>query len=374
MDTHAKVEVLGEASTFDLCGERPANRELAHSITDVLMPGGRRKRLLKVLLSNICENDCAYCAIRAGRDLRRTAFTPAELANCFDQMRRAGLVKGLFLSSGICNNAVREMDRMIATVEIVRRRYQFQGYVHLKILPGATPDQVERAVQLGDRVSLNLEAPNANRLAKLTGRKVFETDLMPALRGASRLIGSPDYLTRASSVTTQFVIGATEENDREVLKTSSTLYDKLGLARIYYSAFTPIPNTPLEHHKPAPPLRQHRLYQSDFLLRQYGFQFDELVFEDAGNLPAGYDPKVAWAKAHPERFPIEVNRASRDALLRIPGIGPIVADRIVAERRRGRLTDLSHLHTMGARVGRIAEYVLLNGRQPEFQLSLWRDA
>ena len=169
MDTHAKVEVLGEASTFDLCGERPANRELAHSITDVLMPGGRRKRLLKVLLSNICENDCAYCAIRAGRDLRRTAFTPAELANCFDQMRRAGLVKGLFLSSGICNNAVREMDRMIATVEIVRRRYQFQGYVHMKILPGATPDQVERAVQLGDRVSLNLEAPNANRLAKLTG-------------------------------------------------------------------------------------------------------------------------------------------------------------------------------------------------------------
>ena len=302
MDIHAKVKLLGAASEFDICSSSQAGgsseryRELSQSISHVLLPGGRRTRLLKVLLSNICENDCAYCAIRASRDVRRTAFTPDELAGCFDQMHRAGLVDGLFLSSGICRHAIREMDRMIATVEIVRSRYQFEGYVHLKLLPGVTADQVERAVQLGDRVSVNLEAPTAERLARLSARKGFGTELMPTLQIASHLIRAAGQHTKATSVTTQFVVGAAEESDREILSTSSRLYRTLGLARTYYSAFTPIPDTPLAGHDPTPPLRQHRLYQSDFLLRQYGFEFGDLVFDGGGNLPAECDPKVAWAR------------------------------------------------------------------------------
>jgi len=375
MDNHAKVQLLGDASEFDVdCGGSSSARQrhgLDRSISHVMLPGGRRTRLLKVLQSNVCENDCAYCAIRASRDVQRTAFSPDELAGCFDQMHRAGLVDGLFLSSGICHNAIREMDRMIATVEIVRTRHQFSGYVHLKLLPGATPDQVERAVQLGDRVSINLEAPNAGRLSRLSARKDFGAELMPPLRIASQLIHTPDRPTKASSVTTQFVVGAAGESDHEILHTSAQLYQNLGLARTYYSAFTPIPDTPLAQHDPTPPLRQHRLYQSDFLMRQYGFEFRELVFDSGGNLPAECDPKMAWARAHPESFPVEVNRASRHALLRVPGIGPVVANRILRERQRGKLTDLSHLRKMGAVVSKVAEYVLLDGRRPAYQMPLW---
>ena len=377
MDTHAKVEVLGEASTYDICTASSASptlrpgQDLQHSITSVAMPGGRGKKVLKVLLSNICENDCAYCAMRAERDLHRVAFRPEELANCFDQMWRAGLVEGLFLSSGVCNNAVREMDRMIATVEIIRRRYEFAGYVHLKLLPGVTTDQIERAAQLGDRISINLEAPNEGRLALLSARKGFQTDLMSVLQTASRLVQERDGRTRASSVTTQFVVGAAGESDREILHTSTQLYGALGLARAYYSAFSPIPDTPLAHQAPVSPQRQHRLYQSDFLVRQYGFSFDDLFFGERGDLPLQHDPKVAWARMHPELFPIEVNRAGRGDLLRIPGIGPIVADRIIRERRRARITEVCHLRKMGARVGSATEYVLLNGRRPDYQLTLW---
>ena len=375
MDTHAKVELLGAASEFDICSRETCNpgrhRELSKSISHVLMPGGRRTRLLKVLLSNVCENDCAYCAFRSSRDVRRTAFSPDELAGCFDKMHRAGLVDGLFLSSGICHHAIREMDRMIAAVEIVRARYQFDGYVHLKLLPGATPDQIARAVQLGDRVSVNLEAPSTERLARLSARKNFGVELMPTLQTASQLIRAADRRTKATSVTTQFVVGAAEESDREILSMSSGLYRSLGLARTYYSAFTPIPDTPLAEHDPTPLLRQHRLYQSDFLLRQYGFEFGDLVFDGGGNLPAEHDPKVAWAIAHPETFPVEVNRADRPTLLRVPGIGPVVADRILRERRRGRFTDISQLHKLGARVGNLAKYVLLDGRQPAYQMSMW---
>ena len=376
MDIHAKVELLGAASEFDMCssqqtGHSDRHRELSQSISHVLMPGGRRTRLLKVLLSNVCENDCAYCAFRSSRDVRRTAFSPDELAGCFDKMQRAGLVDGLFLSSGICHHAVREMDRMITAVEIVRARYQFDGYVHLKLLPGATPDQIARAVQLGDRVSVNLEAPSTERLARLSARKNFGVELMPTLQTASQLIRAADRRTKATSVTTQFVVGAAEESDREILAMSSGLYRSLGLARTYYSAFTPIPDTPLAEHDPTPLLRQHRLYQSDFLLRQYGFEFGDLVFDGGGNLPAEYDPKVAWAMAHPETFPVEVNRADRPTLLRVPGIGPIVADRILRERRRGRFTDISQLRKLGARVGDIAKYILLDGRQPAYQMSMW---
>jgi len=377
MDVREKVALLGSASQHDLCGNSPTarsdrvGRELTNCVAQAIMAGGRRVTLLRVLLSSVCENDCAYCAMRGPRDIQRVAFAPAELARCFDQMWRAGLVEGLFLSSGIGTNAVREMDRMIATVEIVRQRYEFQGYVHLKVLPGAGPGQIERAVGLADRVSTNLEAPNAQRLAHLSQKKVFDGQLLGALQVANTFAQSAAWRPAPVSLTTQFVVGAADESDREILDTSARLYRELRLARIYYSRFSPVSDTPLENHAGTPPRREQRLYQADFLLRQYGFTFEDLVFDGRGNLPTDRDPKIAWAEAHPEQFPVEVNRASRDRLLRVPGIGPIVAGRILRERRQGRLTDLAHLRKLGAQVRRAAPFVLLDGRRPPLQTSFW---
>ena len=372
MDTRQKIEVLGQSAQYDLCGEAcgtEANRvrdDLGRWIYPAVLPDGKRVKLLKILLTNACENDCYYCANRVSRNFQRISFAPEELAHVFDQMHRKGLVQGLFLSSGVCN-AARTMDRMLATVELVRRRYGFSGYIHLKILPGATFAHVERAVQLANRVSVNLEAPSPERLARIAPPKDFTAHLLQPLRWAKRLIEEGASVSQ----TTQFVVGAADETDRELLSTTARLYRELGLARVYFSAFQPIAETPLEDHPPTPPLREHRLYQSDFLLRKYGFALEDLVFDESGNLPSEADPKLMWARAHPECFPVEVNRASREELLRVPGIGPISASRILKLRKKGKFRELSDLRKIGAIAKRAAPFILLDGRQPSFQLSLW---
>jgi putative DNA modification/repair radical SAM protein len=373
MDTRQKIEVLGRSAQYDLCGEAcgtEANRvrdDLGRWIYPAVLPDGKKVKLLKILLTNACENDCYYCANRASRNFRRISFTPEELAYAFDQMYRRGLVQGLFLSSGVCD-AARTMDRMIAMVELVRHRYAFPGYVHLKILPGATFAHVERAVQLANRVSVNLEAPNPERLARIAPPKDFTAHLLQPLHWAKQLIEEGVSVSQ----TTQFVVGAADETDRELLSTTEQLYRELGLARVYFSAFQPIVDTPLEDHPPTPLLREHRLYQSDFLLRKYGFTLDDLIFDDSGNLPSEADPKLIWAKAHPDFFPVEVNQASREELLRVPGIGPRSASRILKLRGQGKLRQLSDLRKIGAVAKRAAPFILLDGRQPPFQLSLWQ--
>jgi len=377
MDTRQKIEVLGRSAQYDLCGEACGTKasrvrgDLDRWIYPAVLPDGKRINLLKILLTNACENNCYYCANRASRNFQRLSFTPEELAYAFDQMHRKGLVKGLFLSSGVCN-AGRTMDRMIATVELVRQRYAFPGYVHLKILPGATFAHVERAVQLANRVSVNLEAPNPERLARIAPPKDFTAQLLQPLHWATRLIKEGQGQRASVSQTTQFVVGASDETDRELLSTTAQLYQQVELARVYFSAFQPIVDTPLEDHPPTPPLREHRLYQSDFLFRQYGFAFEEFIFDDLGNLPSEADPKLMWARAHPECFPVEVNRASLEELLRIPGIGPTSASRILKLRRQGKFCELSDLRQIGAVARRAAPFILLNGKQPPFQLSLWQ--
>jgi len=376
VDIRQRIEVLGRAAQYDLCGEAcgaEANRvrdDLGHWIYPAVLPDGKRVKLLKILLTNACENNCYYCANRASRNFQRLSFAPEELAYAFDQMHRKGLVQGLFLSSGVCN-AARTMDRMIATIELVRRRYAFPGYVHLKILPGATFAHVERAVQLANRVSVNLEAPNPERLARIAPPKDFTAHLLQPLHWANRLIEEGKGKHASVSQTTQFVVGAADETDRELLSTTARLYQQVDLARVYFSAFQPIADTPLEDHPPTPLLREHRLYQSDFLFRKYGFALEEFIFDDLGNLPSEADPKLMWAKAHPECFPVEVNRASREELLRVPGIGPISASRILKLRVQGKFCDLSHLRNIGAVAARAAPFILLDGKQPFFQLSLW---
>jgi putative DNA modification/repair radical SAM protein len=377
MDTFEKVEILGRSAQYDLCGEAcgtDAARkkdDLGRWIYPAALPDGQRVAMLKVLLSNTCQKDCHYCANRASRDFRRVSFAPEELARAFDQMHRKGLVKGLFLSSGICGKAGRDMDQMIATVELVRKRYAFSGYVHLKILPGASFAHVERAVQLATRVSVNLEAPNAERLARIAPRKDFAANLLQPMHWVKSLIEASGGCLVPAGQTTQFVVGAAGESDREILMTTAQLYRGMRLARAYFSAFQPVVDTPLESHPPTPPLREHRLYQSDWLLRQYDFTFEDLIFDEAGNLPREADPKMIWAQVHPERFPIEINRANREELLRVPGLGPRSVARILRLRRQGAFRTLTDLKKIGAVASRAAPFILLDGKRPPYQMSLW---
>ena len=374
MDKLEKMKLLALAAQYDLCAAcgTQASRvrdDIGRWLFPAVLPNGKTVSLLKVLQSNACENDCFYCASRRSRNGQRMTFAPEELAWSFDQLATSGRAQGLFLSSAVCHNASRTMEAMIATVELVRLRYGFQGYIHLKLLPGCEEATVERAVQLADRVSVNLEAPNPPRLKRLSADKRFAQDLMQPMQYAKRF--RAQGLGAKAGLTTQFVVGAAGESDEEILRTVEGLYGQVNLTRAYFSAFQPVPDTPLEHHRPTPPLREHRLYQSDFLFRYYGFAFDDLAFDESGTLFADADPKTIWAQRHPEYFPIEVNRASREQLLHVPGIGPQSVKRILRMRREGKVRSMEDLRTIGAVTQRAAPFILLNGRRPPQQLALW---
>lgn len=344
-------------------------------IGSAVLPNGRRIKLLKTLLTSACERNCYYCPFRAGRDFRRASFSPDEMAQAFYLLYQAGAVEGIFLSSGILRGGVTTQDKLIATAEILRRKYDFRGYIHLKIMPGAEKAQVEAAMRLADRVSTNLEAPNTQRLSLLAPRKQFLEELLQTLQWVDeiRRTQSPHqaWQGRWPSSVTQFVVGAAGESDLELLQTTWQLYRNLRLRRAYYSAFHPIPDTPLENHPPTPPIREARLYEASFLLRDYGFELEELPFEADGNLPTHTDPKTAWAQVNLAEQPVEINRASRSELLRVPGIGPKSAERILSARRVNKITQLSDLQRLGIRTQRLAPFVLLNGRRPARQASFW---
>jgi len=376
MDLFEKIEILGQAAQYDICGSYLCQGKAGHRqksplgrwIYPAVMPDGREIRLLKVLMSNVCENDCLYCCNSCTQDFRRVSFQPEELARLFFQLWHSRRVQGLFLSSAVAGNTETVMTRMLETVEIIRWRYRFRGYIHLKILPGASFSIIEQAVRLADRVSLNLEAPNPQRLQKIAPQKQFDRDLLSRMKWIRKL-ADQGWRTRGGQ-TTQFVVGAAGESDKEILTTASSLYRDLGLRRAYFSAFQPVPGTPLENHPPTSLIREHRLYQTDFLFRQYGFSVDELIFDSQGNLPLKADPKLTWALNHPEWFPIDVNTASKEQLLRVPGIGPKSARRILKLRRQHRFRDLKDLSAVGAIASRSAQFVLLNGKRPQMSKQL----
>jgi predicted DNA-binding helix-hairpin-helix protein len=380
----AALDCEGEPGGAGLTPRQRAKRDfLAGAVVQVQRSDGP-VTVLRTLQTSACEQNCNYCPFRAGRDRAvRLSFSPDELAGEFDAMQRAGLVRGLFLSSGIIGGGARAMDPMLATVELLRRKYEYRGYVHLKIMPGAEYAQVERALQLADRVSVNLEGANAQRLAFLAPQKDLKGQLVPAMRWVHEIIHAPGlgtmgasdairrWATKAPSMTTQFVVGPAGESDRELLTSVNWLYRHVGLARAYYSGFNPVPGTPLAEASPTPALREHRLYQADWLLRFYSFGVEELPFDEAGGLPSDVDPKLAWARRYLADRPVEVNRASRRELLRVPGIGPRSADAILRARGAGRLRGLGDLRALGARADRAAPYVLFNGKRPLRQLGLW---
>lgn len=336
--------------------------------------GGRRITLFKTLLTSACERDCAYCPFRAGRNFRRATFQPAELAATFMHLYRRNVAQGLFLSSGIAGGGQHTQDRLLATAEILRQREGYRGYLHLKLMPGADKEQVLRAMQLADRISVNLEAPGARYLQRLAPHKRYWGELLQLLRWVAEIQQAhrpAEFgLRRWPSVTTQFVVGAAGESDRDLLTVAAEWLPQLTLRRVYFSPFRPIPDTPLEGHPPEDPRRAHHLHQAFFLLRDYGFALEELSLDAQGNLPRHQDPKQAWADAHLRERPVELNTAPKEQLLRVPGLGPRRVRRLLRLRREVRLRSVEQLRALGFPVQRMLPYILLDGRRPPQQLPL----
>jgi len=370
MDSLQKLAIVAEASEFESEGEISAltqpiqepikgfcggfggtrnppsqPRSISTKICEIpihmaVAPGGKRIPLLKSMLSTACEMNCHYCTFRAGRNYRRVTFRPEELASVFMQVYQQGLVEGLFLSTGIIGGGANTQNRLIDTADILRSRHEYRGYLHLKLMPGVEQGQVLRAMQLGDRVSINLEAPNAFSDQLLAPFKWFDE-----IR--STLPPNSTWDNRWPSSTTQFVVGAAGESDLELLTTVQHMSRSPGFARAYFEAFNPVPNTPLQNHPPTDPLRQHRLYQASFLMRDYGFDIEELPFNPSGELPLEQDPKLVYARENLAHRPVELNIANKEEILRVPGIGLKGAEAILQSRSRNKIRELSHLKKLG---------------------------
>jgi predicted DNA-binding helix-hairpin-helix protein len=375
MDRRQRLAVLSEAAGLDRDSRLtlPARITNQVGIAGVRLPGGGSTTLMRIMQTNACSLSCGYCPTFCGGKVKRATLAPEEAATTFMEAHRAGLVNGLFLTSGVPGRPVRATDRMLATVEILRRRERFDGYVHVKLLPGAEAAQVEAAARWADRISVNLEAPTDAHVHALAKEKHLTGDLLPKLELAGRLLRERGA---AAGTTTQFVVGAAGERDREILGLVARLESNHLLHHSHFSAFQPVVGTPFEGLEATPAARELRLYQAEHLLRQYGFAWDELPFERDGNLPLDDDPKTAWALAHPERFPLELQTASYELLLRVPGIGPKAARTLVVERRRTVFRESRDLARAGVDVVRAGYFLTVRGRRlatalPPHQLRLF---
>jgi predicted DNA-binding helix-hairpin-helix protein len=371
MDRRQRVTLLTEAALSDREHGVPNSLNAPSSpagVTTVRLPGGGSTKLMRVMQTNACSLSCRYCPTYCGGKVKRTALAPEEVATAFMDLHREGAANGLFLTSGVPGRPHRAMDRMLATVELLRRRHGFRGYVHLKLLPGAERAQVEAACALANRISVNLEAPTDAHVRALAREKDLTGDLLPALELAgayardARLDPVPGR-ARPAGTTTQFVVGAAGERDREILGLVARLEGERLLHHAHFSAFQPVVGTPLEEAAPTPPVRELRLYQAEHLLRQYGFRYEDLVFEKDGNLDLERDPKTAWALHHPEFFPLELSAAPYELLLRVPGLGPRAARTLVAERRRVVIRGVADLRRIGVDTVRAATFLSLQGRR-----------
>ncbi len=402
MDLDAKLDILmslaaddreGAPGTETVLPPRLRNAKRAGALRPLnirsvrIGPNGPQARLLRILMTNACSFNCHYCPMRRDRELPRTLLKPQEMVRIFLDAVARGWASGLFITTGIPGRPVKVMDDLITTLELLRVRHGYRGYIHVKIVPGAEEAQVDRITALANRVSINLETPCGDSLATIAPDKRLETTLVTLRRAQARVTAARDESRDGrpidalipggtAGITTQFVVGATDDADRAIIAKTTELYARGGMHHAHFSAFRPIRNTPLEHARSTPPLREHRLYQADHLLRRYGFAREELVFDGKGNLPLAHDPKVAWAIAHPERFPVDARTASYQELLRVPGIGPVVARRIVVERRRAVPRDLTDLRRLGVVTNWAQGFLSLGGKRlaPDRwreQLSLW---
>lgn len=369
-DTQRKLEILSDDAKYDLacaCGTRQNERRKRGGqgrwIYPVTLPHGGTSVLLKTLISNVCANDCKYCPLRENQDIRRCTLSPDETSRVFLDYYNRREVFGLFLSSGVIGTPDATMERLNATARILRAKYRFKGYIHLKVIPGASDAAIDEAVSLASAVSLNIETPGAKHLARLSTRKDYLRDIIRPIKRISELTAQGSRFSRVKQ-TTQFIVGPAGESDAEIVKYMWGLYDRLRMDRIYFSAYQQGVGEPtLSTQPPSQPeqagtaegsgdplMREHRLYQVDFLIRKYGFTDADIPYDERGFLSLETDPKESWALRHPEFFPVHVNKASRWELLRVPGLGPTTVRRILELRRRQRLQGLEQIRTAGARL------------------------
>ncbi len=369
LGSEEKLKILTRDSCYDLACACATTRDEHRTrskedkwIYPVTLPQGGTTYLFKTLLSNECVNDCRYCPLRLGCDPQRCRLKPEELVRVFLDYYRKGKVQGLFLSSGVINSPDATMER-INRVGRILRNSRFRGYLHLKVIPGASDAAVRETLSLASTVSLNIETAGKDHFAKLSRSKNYEQDIIRPIKLISRLTGRGAPFSRVKQ-TTQFVVGASDETDKEVVGYSWSLYKKLGLHRIYFSAYQRglgDRSLPGERSSPANAdmlTREHRLYQADWLIRKYGFTAEEIPFEKDGNLSLTSDPKEMWALRHPERFPVEVNKADKLELLRVPGLGEITVQRILKIRSAGKkIREINDLGPEGKRLRKAAAYL-----------------
>ncbi len=399
MQTIHKLAILADAAKYDAScassGTTSRDSSAGHGIGSTegmgichsYAPDGRCISLLKILLTNFCQYECLYCVNRASSNVPRARFTVDEVVALTLDFYRRNCIEGLFLSSGIIRSPDYTMEQVVEVARVLREEHDFRGYIHLKTIPDAAPELLARAGLYADRLSINVELPTQAGLAALAPEKdsaairrsmarvrLSIDDAQAAKReqqattivshaGARALRATAPRFAPAGQ-STQLIVGADSADDRTILQSSATLYGSYKLRRVYYSAFSPIPDAASALPLVAPPLmREHRLYQADWLMRFYGFSHDEIVPANGGMLALEHDPKLAWALAHRERFPVDLNRAPREMLLRVPGLGVRSVDRLLAARRvrRLRVDDLDRLHVHKRKV---APFVEVDGLRP----------
>lgn len=384
MDTREKLRILADAAKYDAsCASSGAKRSnggkglgnatgmgICHSYT----PDGRCVSLLKILLTNRCIYDCRYCVNRVSNDVPRAGFTVEEVVSLTIEFYRRNYIEGLFLSSGVVMDSDRTMDLLAEVARRLREDEEFHGYIHLKGVVGASEEALAKAGRYADRISANVELPVQEDLDRLApeksideaeGAMTFLRQGIDEAKGRRRAVNTPSGPSRPRRVrfapagqSTQMIVGATPSPDRSVLATADRLYGRHRLRRVYYTAYSPIPRAHQDLPVSPPSLvREHRLYQADWLLRFYGFDLDEVVTKDDGNLDLEVDPKMAWALAHREFFPVDVNTAPKEALLRVPGLGTRSVGRILKARARRRLRE-ADLRQLRAPLKRILPFVV----------------
>jgi len=351
-DTTEKLAILSRDSQYDLaCACATGKDEHRRRSKDdkwiypVILPNGGTTYLFKTLLSNVCKNDCAYCPLRAKSLAQRCSLSPEELANTFLAYYCARRVSGLFLSSGVVVDPDTTMERINRTA-LLLRKMQFKGYIHLKIIPGASDAAIEHSLTLASAVSLNIETPGEDNFKILSTTKNYRDDIIRPIGLISRLTAKGARYNGVKQ-TTQFVVGASKETDLEIIRYTGKLYKELALSRVYFSAYqrgagsSDLPGENAHVSNDSLLTREHRLYQVDWLMRKYGFKSDEIPVEFNGNLSLAIDPKEMWARMHPDFFPVNVNRDDQYRLLRVPGFGQVMVDQILGLREKG-----SKLRTM----------------------------
>ena len=379
--TLEKLQILSDAAKYDVSCSSSGNRRggVAGKLGSALPAGcchtwtedGRCVSLLKVLMSNACSYDCVYCVNRCSNDVARATFSPRELADLTIEFYRRNYIEGLFLSSAVVKSPDYTMERMIQALKILRYDYGFRGYIHAKIIPSSAPELVEEIGCLADRISVNMEFATPRSLALLAGDKNHKDILKPITYIQRRSVQSGRELVRyrhakafaPAGQTTQIIVGATPERDELLLRMSEGMYKKFGLKRVYYSAYIPIvADSKLPAVTTMPPLRRdHRLYQADWLLRFYGFESHEILDGEHPDLDLEVDPKISYALRHPQLYPVEVNRADYQTLLRVPGIGVTSARRIVEARRYAALDEVA-LRRIGVVLKRAKYFITVKGK------------